>query len=182
MIAILFVVGSYLLVPPFGWVISLNDHFKDAGAEKYGEPPYGHAELSSLKTFAKKMNLDLARSMQLLEKAGYAADDSNMTLAAIGSRYNIPPQMVYETIKPAGIATAKQSTGKGMPESPPPGTGRFTLADLCTQYKLKMKLVIRELKQQGIEASEEMTLKEIAANNNTGPHDIYERIKSIVQN
>ena len=181
-ITILFVVGSYLLVPPFGWVMSLNDHFKDAGAEKYGEPPYGHAELSSLKTFAKKMKLDLARGMQLLEKAGYATDDSNMTLAAIGSRYNIPPQMVYEIIKPAAIATAKQSTDKGMPESPPPGTGRLTLADLCTQYKLNMKLVIRELKKQGIEASEEMTLKEIAANNSTGPHDIYERIKGIVQN
>ena len=181
-ITILFVVGSYLLVPPFGWVMSLNDHFKDAGAEKYGEPPYGHAELSSLKTFAKKMKLDLAKSMQLLEKAGYAADHSNMTLAAIGSRYNIPPQMVYETIKPATIATAKQSTGNGMPESPPPGTGRLTLADLCTQYKLNMKMVVRELNKQGIKASEEMTLKKIATNNSTGPHDIYERIKSIVQN
>ena len=44
-----------------------------------------------------------------------------------------------------------------------------------------MKLVVRELKKQGIEASEDLTLKKIATNNNTGPHDIYERIKSIVQ-
>ena len=181
-ITILFVVGSYLVVPPFGWVMSLNDHFKDAGAEKYGEPPYGHAELSSLKTFAQKMKLDLAKSMELLGKTGYAVEDGNMTLAAIGARYDIPPQVVYETIKPAAIATAKQSAGKGMPESPPPGTGRLTLADLCTQYKLNMKLVVRELKKQGIEASEELTLKTIAANNNTGPHDLYERIKAIVQN
>ena len=181
-ITVVFVVGSYLLVPPFGWVMSLNDHLKDAGAEEYGEPPYGHAELSSLKTFASKMKLDLAKSMVLLEKAGYAVADSNMTLAAIGSRYHIPPQTVYEIIKPAAIAADGQSTGKGMPESAPPGTGRLTLADLCTQYKLNMKLVVRELKQQGIEASEEMTPKEIAANNNTGPHDIYERIKSSVQN
>ena len=36
--------------------------------------------------------------------------------------------------------------------------------------------------QKGIEASEEMTLKEIAANNSTGPHDIYARIKDIVPN
>ena len=45
-----------------------------------------------------------------------------------------------------------------------------------------MKLVVRELKKQGIEASDELTLKKIAADNNTGPHDIYERIKGIVQN
>ena len=181
-ITVVFIVGTYFLVPPFGWMISLNDHLKDAGAEKYGEPPYGHAELSSLKTFAKKMKLDLAGSMELLEKAGYAAEDSNMTLAAIGSRYNIPPQIVYETIKPAAMATAKKSDGNGLPESPPPGTGKLTLADFCTQYKLNMKLVVRELNKQGIEASEELTMKEIAANNNTGAHDLYEHIKSIVQN
>ena len=181
-ITLVFIFGAYNLVPPFGWVMSLNEHFKDAGAEEYGEPPYGHAELSSLKTFAKKMKLDLTMSMKLLEKAGYAVEDSNMTLATIGRRYNIPPQLVYETIKPAGIATAKKSDSKGLPESPPPGTGKLTLADFCTQYQLNMKLVVRELKKQGIEASEELTLKKIAAKNKTSPSDIYERIKSIVQN
>ena len=70
-ITIAFVVGTYLLLPPFSWIMSLNDHFKDSGAEKYGEPPYGHAELSSLRTFAKKLKLDLTKSMKLLDQAGY---------------------------------------------------------------------------------------------------------------
>jgi hypothetical protein len=180
-ITIVFIFGAYFLVPPFGWVMSLNEHFKDAGAEKYGEPPYGHAELSSLKTFAKKMKLDLEKSKELLGQAGYTVEDSNTTLATIGRQHHIPPQLVYETIKPAQITTAKKSGDKNLPESPPPGTGRLTLADFCTQYKLNMKLVVRELKKQGVEASEDLTLKTIATNNNTGPHDIYERIKSIVQ-
>ena len=176
-----FILGSYFLVPPFGWVISLNDRFKDAGAEKYGEPPYGHAELSSMQTFTKKMKLDLAKSLELLNKAGYTVEDDTITLAAIGRQYHIPPQLVYETIKPAKIANAKKSDPKSLPESPVPGTGNLTLADFCTQHKLNMKRVVRELKKQGIEASEELTLKEIADNNSTGPHDIYERIKTIVQ-
>ena len=182
-ITTVFIFGAYFLVPPFGWVMSLNDHFKDAAAEKYGEPPYGHAELSSLQTFTKKMKLDLAKSMELLDRAGYAVEDGNMTLDAIGRRYKVPPQLIYETIKPAELARASKPAGSsGLPESPPPGTGRLTLADFCTQFNLNMKLVVRELKKQGIAASEELTLKKIAANNNTGPHDIYERIKSIVQN
>jgi len=180
-ITIVFIFGAYFLVPPFGWVMSLNEHFKDTGAEKYGEPPYGHAELSSLQTFAKKMKLDLAKSVELLDKAGYAVEDGNITLATIGRQYNIPPQLVYETIKPAAIATANKSDSNNLPESPPPGTGKLTLADFCTQHKLNMKMVIRELKKQGIEASEDLTLKKIAAKNKTGPHDIYERIKNIVQ-
>lgn len=64
-----------------------------------------------------------------------------------------------------------------MPESAPPGTGNLTLADFCTQFNLNMKLVVRELKKQGIDASEELTLKKIAAQNKTSPTDVYERIK-----
>jgi hypothetical protein len=44
-----------------------------------------------------------------------------------------------------------------------------------------MKLVVRELKKEGIEASEELTLKKIAAQNKLNPTDIYERIRNIVK-
>ena len=182
-IVIVFAVGTYFLVPPFSWVMTLNDYFKDSGAEKYGEPPYGHAELSSLKTFSKKMNLDLAKSMELLESAGYTVENSDITLDKIGRRYNIPPQLIYQAIKPAAIIAAQKSGDNNrLPESAQPGTGNLTLADFCTQFNLNMKLVVRELKKQGIEASEELTLKKIAAQNKTNPTDVYERIKSIVQN
>lgn len=68
-----------------------------------------------------------------------------------------------------------------LPDSPPPGTGNLTLADLCTQYNLNMKQVVRELKKQHIMAAEALTLKQIATDNNTSPIDVWERIKRIVQ-
>jgi hypothetical protein len=174
------VVGTYLIVPPFSWVMSLNDHFKDSGAAKYGEPPYGHAELSSLKTFAKKMKLDLTKSIELLNQAGYSVEDSMITLQTIGKRYNIPPQKIYETIKPALIVSDQVFGNRiALSESPPPGTGNLTLADFCTQYDLSNKLIIRELKKKGITASADLTLKQIASQNHTSPIDLYEIIKNI---
>ena len=182
-ITLVFSVGTYLAVPPFSYVLSLNEYFKDKGAEKYGEPPYGHAELSSLKTFASKMNLDLEKSMELLNKAGYAVEDSQATLEAIGRDYGVPPQAVYEIIKPASIGDENGSGQNTMlPDSPPPGTGNLTLADFCTRFDLNMKQVVRELKKQGVAASEAQTLKQIAADNDTNPIDLYERITGIVQN
>ena len=181
-ITLLFTVGTYLAVPPFSYILALNTFFKDRGAEQYGEPPYGHAELSSLETFAKKMNLDLGMSMELLNKAGYSVKDSDVTLEAIGKAYGIPPQAVYETIKPASIEEeAISGPSAVLPDSPPPGTGNLTLADLCAQYNLNMKQVVRELKEQNIMAAGALTLKQIAADNDTSPVDVWERTKLIVQ-
>jgi hypothetical protein len=180
-ITIVAAVGTYLMVPPFSWVMSLNDHFKDSGTKKYGEPPYGHAELSSLKTFAKKMNLDLEKSMELLKQAGYVVTDSTETLKTIGDQNERSPQQVYETIKPAAkYTTGMSKTETALPESPQPGTGRLTLADFCAQYGLNNKWIVRELKRHAIEASEELTLKTIAAQSNLSSIELYERIKDIV--
>ena len=104
-----FAVGSCFLVPPFSWVMSLNDYIKDAGVEKYGEPPYGHAEQSSLKVFCKKMNLDIAKSMELLNQAGYSVENGDITLEEIGRRFNTPPQQIFETIRPAVIDSEQET-------------------------------------------------------------------------
>ncbi len=104
-----FVVGSCFLVPPFSWVMTLNDYIKDAGVEKYGEPPYGHAEQSSLKTFCKKMNLDIGKSMELLNQAGYSVENGDITLEEIGRRFNTPPQEIFERIRPAVIDSEQET-------------------------------------------------------------------------
>lgn len=180
-IMVVFIVGTYFLVPPFSWVMALNDNLKEAGAEKYGEPPYGHAELSSLKTFSKKTNLDLEKSLVLLKQAGYPVESKDIPLEKIARIYGVPPQKIYETIKPARVTTNKhEAENSPLPESPPPGTGNLTLADFCAQFNLNMKMVVRELKTQGIEATEESTLKKIAADNHTSPTDVYESIAAIV--
>jgi hypothetical protein len=179
-VTIVFSLGTYFMVPPFSWVMSLNEYFQDSGALKYGEPPYGHAELSALKTFAKKMNLDLARSMDLMNEAGYPVEDSMVTLQSIGKLYSISPQHIYDTIRPASVVSGKGSDGDvALLESPPPGTGNLTLADFCNSYSLNMKHIVRELKKQNIIASEEMTLKEISAPKGISPVDLYEIIKLI---
>jgi hypothetical protein len=179
-VTVIAALGTYLMVPPFSWVISLSERIKDQGAVKYGEPPYGHAELSSLKTFAQKTNLDLTKSMQLLEKAGYGAETDETTLAMLAKRYGITPQQLYLTIKAAEKGPADGAViGQPLPELPPPGTGNLTLADFCARYGLNMKLIVRELRKQNITVAESLTLKKIAANKGIGPTDLYEIIKSI---
>ena len=173
--------GTYFEVPPFSSILALSENIKDDAAEKYGEPPYGHAELSSLKTFTKKMGIDLKESMKLLQEAGFTVEGETQTLSAIGKLNSISPQQIYLTIKPSD--SKKSATysvvAKKLPDSPPTGTGNMTLADLCSQYNLNMKIILRALAKENITASEDLTIKKIAEENQIGSTDLYERIKII---
>jgi len=182
-VTLVFALGTYFLMPPFSWVITLGDRIKDHGAERYGEPPYGHAELSSLKTFTRKMELDLEESLRRLNKSGFTAENGDVTLADLARRYNVPPQQLYQAIKGAAVIKEKASIGMAgaIPDSAPPGTGNLTLADLCASYNLNIKLMLRELKKRQINASEELTLRKIATQKGISPSDLYEIIKEVAK-
>ena len=194
--------GTYMDVPPFSTILAISDGIKDDAAAFYGEPPYGHAELSSLKAFSKKVGLDLKISVEQLKQAGYLekwsdkrsndgtsspSDISGVTLKEIAEANHVSPQQIYLAMTSSVDGNREQDTasmvpvGKAspLPDAPPAGTGNLTLADLCSQYNLNMKNVIRSLAEKGITAEEALTLKTIAANNGTSPIDLYEAIKEI---
>lgn len=179
-ITIASIVGTYLMVPPFSWVMALNDNFKEDGAEKYGEPPYGHAELSSLSTFANKMGLDVTESLARMKKAGLQVESDQQTLADIGRLNHVPPQKIYLAIKTAADTTATNiDRQQHLPDEPPQGTGHLTLADLCNQYDCNPQIVLEGLSSLKIEAREDMKIKTIAEVNLTNSLEVYEKIKSV---
>ncbi len=176
------VLGTHFEIPPFSSILAVSASIKDQAAEKYGEPPYGHAELSSLKTFTQKVGIDLNQSMERIKAAGYNIKDENQTLVEISKTNHIPPQQLYIAMKPSteGSKIPVVTAGKAikLPDEPPPGTGNMTLADLCVQFNLNIKTMLRDLSRAGINAVDSQTIKKIAENNQTGPVDIYEHIKT----
>ncbi|BCO08315.1 hypothetical protein GF1_06910 [Desulfolithobacter dissulfuricans] len=168
--------GTYFQVPPMSTVINISDAIKDAAAEKYGEPPYGHAELSSLKLFARQTNLDLNQAMDLLTQAGIKFDGEQDKLIDIAKKNNVSPKKLYEIMLPAKKET---ETTHGLPDAPPAGFGRQALAEVCTRYGLNMPTVLRELKKQGISADPAKTIKEIAADNDMDPHALFEVLHGV---
>lgn len=172
-------VGTYLEVPPMSTVINFGDSIKDAAAEKYGEPPYGHAELSSLKLFSKKQNIDLEKAVQLLEGAGIQFKDSTETLASIASANELSPQEVYKIIESA-VEKSEMNGNVTFPDSPMPGFGNKTLAAICAEFNLMFPAIQRGLAQNGIKAEANMTIKEIATENDTAPMALFEAIHGLV--
>ncbi len=159
-------------------ILDFNASFKDAGAEKYGEPPYGHAELSSLKMFAKRTGLDLNDIKPQLENAGIVFKDDTQTLLDIAKANHCTPKDVYEAMQPPKSAS---DTGvPPFPDEPFSGFGRTVLSDLCATYGLNEKQMMAGLAEKQIQAQSGQTVKEIAESNNMAPQQLFEIIHGVV--
>ena len=175
-VCVLTVSGTLFMVPPFSWVLGFNAALKDAGAEIYGEPPYGHAELSTLNAFAKKMDIDPVASLQRLQRAGLQVTDGKQTLQALAAINKTTPKALYAVM--AAIEEQADSGNKGLPDSPPPGTGRLTLAEFCSTYGLDPQELLAALKIKNISAEASESLRNIAERHGMGPVDLYEVVKA----
>lgn len=180
-VTVLVVVGTYLNVAPMSTVLNIGSGFKEAGSEKYGEPPYGHAELSSLKMFTKKEGLDLEKSMKLLKTAGLVVGSEQDLVKDIAKQNKMTPKEVYNVIKPAkGDKSPSGNSVIHFPASPKPGLGKVTLESLCEEYGLKFHKIEVGLATLGIEATRTQTMKEIGAAVGKEPVEVYEAIYEIV--
>jgi hypothetical protein len=175
-LTLFFVFGTLLHIPPMSTILNFNASFKDAGAQKYGEPPYGHAELSSLKMFAKRTGLDLNVIKQQLQKSNMTFDDESSTLLDIARANNCTPKDVYAAMLQPEHATE----AKNFPDLPFPGIGKMRLNDLCLQYNLETKEVISGLGAKQINAEPDQTIKEIAQAQGMEPQTLFEVIHEVV--
>lgn len=179
MLTLAFGLGTYFHIPPMNTILNISESIKDAAVVKYGEPPYGHAELSSLKMFAKKVNLDLKKSIELLQQAGIRYENEKTTIVEIAKENNVTPKQVYEIIGPA---KKKNDAGAHsvFPDSPPPGFGRKKLAEVCVDFSLHIPDILHALSSKGVKAEPTHSIKEIATKNNMELMAIFEIIRDTI--
>jgi len=169
--------GTLMAVPPFNWPLVLNAHFKDAAAAKYGEPPYGHAELSPLPQLARRTDLDLAAAVAALKTAGIRFESEQATLQDIARQNSRSPQAIFQIMQSAAAPTPAE----GLPVNPPPGTGNKTLAALCKSYAMPVPELTQTLQDGGLDIHPELTIKEIGANNGLSPMAVYDAIRDAAE-
>lgn len=177
-VTVVFVVGTYYNIPPMSTILHISESVKDSGTVKYGEPPYGHAESSSLKMFAKRENIDIVKSIELLKGAGIQVNGKEDILKDIASINNRSPQQIYEIILPAQN-TDQEETVARIPDAPESGWGKKKLSDACDEFGLELDNIIAKLGDKGVIAEAEMNIKDIAGANDIDPMGVFEAIHEI---
>ncbi len=170
LITLVCVFGTYFKIPPLSWVLDFDSAMEDAAAEKYGEPPYGHAELSTLKTFALRTDLDLQESMEKLKASGLVVENEMQTILEIAKANGMSPKKIYLVIKSSENEIKDKLS---MPKNPPAGFGKRLLADIAQEYDLSIPKVMRIFSKQGIKSEANMSFKDIAQQNSMSAVDLY---------
>ena len=80
-------------------------------------------------------------------------------------------------MKPIG----KLNQSEGLPPTPPPGTGNKTLTDFSKEYRFDIQQVLKGLTDNNISAGADMTIKQIARQNDMAPTDVYTLLRQIAK-
>jgi hypothetical protein len=176
-VTVLVAFGTGYAVPPFSWILDFNAHLQDAGARKYGEPPYGHAELSSLTGLARQTGMEPAAALDRLKSENIRFESADQTVLDVARANGVSPKDVFAAMKPA---EPEQSVGpRPLPETPFPGLGRKTLTELSDEYGLDAGILVDRLNRQGLTVTPDMAIRDAAEENGLAPQQFYEKLREI---
>ncbi len=166
---------TLLEVPPMVWIQDLGESIKDDGTETYGEPPYGHAEESSLRIFLRNVGLDPEEAKAHMAAAGIEANDPDVLIADLAHDNNLSPQALFELMK--GPQDERPTGPKAIPTTMPAGSGRLTLEAFCQSYNRDLAQAVTILKTAGVKFDPGHTLKDIAAANGMEALDLLDLLR-----
>jgi len=167
-------VGTLFHLPPMQQLLDLSASIKDAAVETYGNPPYGHAELSPLKKFCGFLGYDANDALVALNQAGYNDISLDSRIVDIAAVKGVSPQQVLNDIR--GVMGGDPFAA--LPDSPPEGTGRLKFVDLCKSFGLPVQDALAVLASQFIIADQTMSMKQIAQKNGMDPKDVYRALRT----
>lgn len=98
LISLFFIVGTLFVSVPFSYVLQLEKDVKHYWADTLGRPPYGHAELSSLRQFSKRMGYDMQEVIRVFKEKGIKVESPNTNLKAIAQKNNTTPAKLYDIL------------------------------------------------------------------------------------
>ena len=130
-----FLFGTLYTVVPFSSFLDFGEEMKESWVEKSEEPPYGHAEESTLKDFSQKTGNGLEQLLKVLKENGIDASQTD-TLGSIATAQRKTPGEIFSlTTATLGVKTPKDT-----------GLGRKSISDVAKALDMDSDQFLKELK------------------------------------
>lgn len=165
---VLFVVGTLFEISPFSNFLNFGDDFKSSWEKDYGTAPYSHAELSSIKSFSKKLSYDLEKVKEILNSNNIKFKEEQ-SLSAIGKENALSPNFIYKLLQ-------KNLEKDGDKTIPLTGLGKKTIKDVASTLNITSEEFILKLKTIGLDAKADDKFKKISEDNDLSPIDVLKKL------
>jgi len=179
LLSLVIVASAVWKIPPLSYLLDLNAYVKELWVvHKDYEPPFGHAELLSLKVFCQKTNIPLDAAVAALKEKKLSAVEPDRLLKDIARANDTSPMILYRYIKaleamPSPAAGAAAYTAETV-ESQFAGTGigNKTLPELAAQTGQNLAQMKARLTQKDLKVTDDQPLKQLATQNNLQPLEV----------
>jgi len=168
--SIVVIVGSAMNVPPFKNFIELGESIKNSWPKPETMPPAPHAELFPLTKIANLLGLSPEEAVKILRENGYKVPSPELKLKEIAKLNSTTPAKIYETL----LKKAKRKPASAVQIQPGSGLGMLPLKTLSQKLGIPLEEALKRLKEEGIEASPESSLRELASKVGKHPHELLE--------
>jgi len=171
----LFIGGTLGGVPPFSTLLSLEESIKLSWENETSEPPYGHAELSTLATLAKRTGISLEEGLNALHVKGLRTAQAESVIGDLAKQYHTSPQALYHmlqtaTIHPVSLQTSSSNEGGGF--------GKLFLSQASVQEGFDLQKALSFFSHKQVNATPNSTLRELSKALETTPTQLLEVLKT----
>jgi len=138
---------------------------KEGWVKKSEEPPYGHAEESTLKDFSQKTGYELKQMLKVLSEHDIIASESQ-TLEEIAAKQGKTPGYIF------GLITS--SLGDNRTENQITGLGRKSFEQIAKELKMDSEHFLKELESMGIKAEKKDKFKSTVENQGFNAREVVD--------
>lgn len=178
--------GSLRPFTPFSSLLRLNTTLKNSWDSQAGQqPPVPHAELLTITQLATQANIPVDTILANLKSAGIEVGPEDI-FGTIADQAGYSPEQLFAIAagqpetqrrgqrRGGGGGQAEDGGGGGAGGG---GFGQQTLRQLCQESNLDMDTALERLRQAGIKASADQTIRQVADDNNIRPGEIRQLLQ-----
>jgi predicted DNA-binding protein YlxM (UPF0122 family) len=152
--------------------MAFGEKVKESWDADFQAPPLVHMEIYTLEQISPVLDsIPPGRLMKVLQENNLDVNSTDKSLKDIAADNNTTPSAIYNIL--LTLQTNKQT---GNRSEIPQGAGRFTVAAAAKSSGKNVEDLLKLLKEKGIEANEETTMKTIADKLGVSPREVYEML------
>jgi hypothetical protein len=178
--------GTRAGLPPFSTLMAFSSRVKESWDQPRQRAPIPHAKLLTLAELVQKAGVDLATATNRLVAKGVTNVTGEIVVQELANQNGRSAQQIYHAIQAEPVRGGGRGQGHGFGQGrggfgggAGGGSGWKTLKQFCQDEGIPLTDALARLQAKGLEASADLTMREIAVNNGySRPYDILDLVRS----